>query len=179
MDLCELDLRLLAFVDQPDCNGELLLWQVLLAIFEVLRRELHGPVNLRVGHRDRVLISESVAVSAVGLEVGWGVEVRVHTIDLDGGVLFLMHFEIFLVELAEWDLVGDEGDVVVAPVILTPALRENPDFSSEARFARYKACPCPEVGAFILNPLEVDRLRLWVAHGCDAAVLALALRKRN
>ena len=77
--------------------------------------------------------------------------------------------------MAEWDLVGDEGDDVVAPVSPIGAWRENPDFSSEARFARYKACPCPVVGAIILNPLDVDRLRLWVAHGCDGVVLALAI----
>ena len=70
--------------------------------------------------------------------------------------------------MAEWDLVGDEGD---RPVIKT-GWRENPDFSSEARFARYKACPCP-VAVVIFNLLDVDRLRLWVAHGCDVVVHTL------
>ena len=77
--------------------------------------------------------------------------------------------------LAEWDLVGDEGDEVFGPGNATGAWRENPDFSSEARFARYKACPCPGVGVILHNLLDVDRLRLWVAHGCDAVVLALAI----
>ena len=176
MDLCELDLRLLAFFDQRDSHGELLLWQVLLAIFEVFRRKLHGPVYLRVGNRDRVLGSELVVVVvAVGLEVGWVVAEREHTIDLDGGVLFPIDFAIFVGELAEWDLVGDEGDGVAVPVIVIVSWRENPDFSSEARFARYKACPCPGTLAIIPNPIDVDRLRLWVAHGCDPVVLTLAI----
>ena len=75
MDLGELDLGLLAFAGQQGSHGELLLWQVLLAIFEVFRRKLHGPVYLRVGNRDRVFGSEVVVV-AVGLEVVWEVAVR-------------------------------------------------------------------------------------------------------
>ena len=174
MDLGELDLGLLCFNIQRDSNGELLLWQVLLAIFEVFRRKLHGPVYLRVGNRDRVFGSEFVVVVfAVGLEVGWVVVPRVHTIDLDGGVLFLPDFLIFVFEFAEWDLVGDEGDGALDPVIPPAVSRENPDFSSEARFARYKACPCPVTPT--LNLLDVDRLRLWVGHGCDVVVLALAI----
>ena len=83
-------MRLLWFVEQPDSHGELLLWQVLLAIFEVLRRELHGPVNLRVGHRDRVLVSEPWAFAFL-LEVEWSVGAVAHTIELDGWVLFLVN----------------------------------------------------------------------------------------
>ena len=63
--------------------------------------------------------------------------------------------------------------MVAGPVSPTGVWRENPDFSSEAVFARNKACPCLGVAEIhLLNLLDVDRLRLWVAHGCDAAVLA-------
>ena len=78
------------------------------------------------------------------------------------------------VEFAEWVLVGDEGEEVAVPVSPTGAWRENPDFSSEAVFARNKACPCPAVPV-TLNHLDVDRLRLRVGHGCDGVVLALAI----
>ncbi len=101
MDLGELDLGLLASFPQPDCNGELLLWQVLLGILEVLRRELHGPVHFTIRNSDRVLISEFVVVGAVGLEVGWGVAFRIQTIELDGGVLFLPDCAIFTGEFVE------------------------------------------------------------------------------
>ncbi len=178
MDLGELDLSLLVLFIQPDCNGELLLWQVLLGILEVLRRELHGPVHFTIRNSDRVLSSELAAV-AVDLEVGWGVCVLAHTIELDGGVLFAPDFAIFTQEFVEWDLVGDEGEEVAAPVSPTGPWRENPDFRSEAVLARNEACPCPAVVVILLNHLDVDRLRLRVAHGCDGVVLALASRKRN
>ena len=171
---------LLAYFAQFDSNGELLLWQVLLGILEVLRRELHGPVHFTIRNSDRVLSCESVVVVvAVGLEVGWVVAVRLQTIELDGGVLFFIDFAIFPVEFVEWVLVGDEGEVVAPPVSPTGAWRENPDFRSEAVLARNEACPCPAALPIMLNLLDVDRLRLWVAHGCDVVVLALASRKNE
>ena len=147
-----------------------------MGILEVLRRELHGPVHFTIRNSDRVLSCESVVVVvAVGLEVGWVVAVRIQTIDLDGGVLFALDFPIFTLEFVEWDLVGDEGDGVAVPVTPTVVWRENPDFRSEAVLARNEACPCPAIVAIPLTHLDVDRLRLWVGHGCDGVVLALAI----
>ena len=38
-----------------------------------------------------------------------------------------------------------------------------------------KACPCGAPIIILKNLLDVDRLRLWVGHGCDLVVLALAI----
>ncbi len=87
-NLRELNLNFLRLSDQANSHSEFLLWQVLLGILEVLRRELHSLVHLTIRDRDWIRRGELGAVLVL-LEVDGGVVVSIHAIELKAGVLLV------------------------------------------------------------------------------------------
>ncbi len=87
--ILELNLNFLRLPVQDYSHSKFLLWQVLLGILEVLRRELHSLVHLTIRDRDWIRRGEPGA-GLVLLEVHGGVESSTHAIELKAGVLLVL-----------------------------------------------------------------------------------------